>query len=441
MKYILKNCTVFDGMPDSTEKEHADIYVSGENIEKITYGESESPEKGYKIIDCSGKFVSPGLINMHAHLFGTGKPAKFLGGGVSQKAMMKIVSTYAGLTYLRNTALSAVKNELYGGCTTVRSVGDFRFADVYARNKVKAGLAQGPRLIVSGPAITAENGHGDGTFAKTAYSAKEAEQFVEINAEHNVDFIKICITGGVMDAKVKGEPGMLRMDPQIAAAICKKAHEMGFKVASHTESEEGIDVAVRSGVDTIEHGSPLNDDRIKGIKANGSALICTFSPAIPLSALPPELTRLDELCVYNSAVLTNKMISGVRTALENEIPVGLGTDASCPFVAQYAMWREICWFQMYTGVSNAFALSSATYGNAKILGINNITGSLSAGKCADMIITAEDPLKDLSVLRDLDTVIAAGKIYDKPVPDRIEHIDTNVDTLMHVINFNDFITE
>lgn len=124
------------------------------------------------------------------------------------------------------------------------------------------------------------------------------------------------------------------------AAVCKTAHAYGCKVASHTESSEGIRVALKAGVDSIEHGAPLDEELVTLFKEKQAALICTISPALPLSELDASITQLPPMAKVNSKVVADGVISGAKTALANGIPVGLGTDASCPFVAQYNTWRN-----------------------------------------------------------------------------------------------------
>ena len=263
-------------------------------------------------------------------------------------------------------------------------------------------------MLVSGPAITVKGGHGDGTFAMTSDSTDELVSFVDKNKSAGVDFIKICITGGVMDAKKKGEPGELKMNVVQAKAVCDRAHELGLIVASHTESTRGMEVAAEAGVDTIEHGSFLDDGLIGKIKAYGGKIVATFSPALPLARLSPELTKLNEMCVYNSEVVLDGMTEGAIAAEKNGIPVGLGTDSSCPFSTQYNMWREVCYYSRMTGASTAKALYTATLGNAAIAGVADVTGSIKEGKSADMIVLDGNPLDDLTALKAPCKVICRG---------------------------------
>lgn len=428
MGYVLVNCNLFDGKADSNIKEHMDIFIENGKIVKIeqTSGEYE----GCEVVDMAGKYLMPGLINMHCHLFGSGKPSKKLGGGKSSKRIITLAKTKVGQRILNKVIRKNMLDALYSGCTTVRGVGDFFYSDVRVRDQITDGLADGPRLLVSGPAITVPGGHGDGTFSVTGATKEELVSRTDENDRHKVDLIKICVTGGVMDAKVKGEPGVVRMNLEQTKAVCDRAHALKYQVASHTESSEGVMIALQGGVDTIEHGSSLDEAAIRLFQEKNAALICTLSPALPLAKFSPQDTMMNDLCVYNSEVLLENMIKGVKTALEHNIMVGLGTDASCPFATQYNMWREAAYFVKYIGVSNAYALHTATLKNAQILHIDDQTGSIETGKCADLIAMEKNPLEDMTALSQLSMVIARGKRYEHPSILKNPKVEQMLDTLL-----------
>lgn len=426
MKYVLSNCNLFDGNKNS-EIVRTNIYVEDGVIVSV---DSDSIKEGYEVIDLKDKYVMPGLVNLHAHLFGSGKPSKVLGGGSSQQKLVKFAGTKIGSKVLLVLVKNHVKKELYSGVTTLRSSGDFYYSDVKVRDLINKNKCVGPRLIVPGPAITVSGGHGDGTFAITGNTKEELENLVKLNKEHNVDYIKICVTGGVMDAKKKGEPGELKMNYEQTKAVCDKAHEYGYKVASHTESNEGIKVALKAGVDTIEHGSNMDDNDIKLFKDKGAIDVLTISPSLPLATFDPTITKLDEMCIYNSNYLKDGMINGAKKCLEEDVTVGLGTDASCPFVTPYDMWREVYYFAKYAGVSNTFALHTATLVNAKILGLDKEIGSIEVGKRADIIVCDNDFLKDIKELKNLSMVIKNGVIYKNVRIKKNRYIESKLDTLL-----------
>ena len=424
-KKVFLNAKTFDGYKDSDIKKCA-IFVEDEKIVGISYDENPDT-RGYDVIDLNGKFVVPGLVNPHVHLFGTGMPSKVISGGNSQKAVMKIVNTKLGDAILGILVKSAARQQLLSGVTTVRAVGDFKYSDVKLRDKINSGKVIGPRLKVSGPAITVPGGHGDGTFSMTSDTEDGLRALVRKNKEAGVDFIKICVTGGVIDAKVRGEPGEVKMNEAQTAAVVDEAHKLGLRVASHTESFKGVEITAKTGVDTVEHGAPLTPEMAEEMKKTCSAMVVTYSPALPLQKLDPSITKLDPICVYNTGIVVDNMTQGAKDCIENDILLGIGTDSSCPFATQYNMWREVYFFQKRVGVSNAYALSVATLNNAKVVGVDDVTGTIEKGKCADMIVMSRNPLDDLTALRDLDMIVVRGKIIENPRPKRNGNIERELD--------------
>lgn len=429
MKYTLTGCSVIDGTKGCSLRENCNIFVDGAKIVRITDAAEQIPSD-YKTIDLSGKYVMPGLINMHAHLFGTGKPSKSLGGGKSQERLIKFMNSSLGMKVLLKLVKNSVTTELNSGVTTVRGVGDLRYSDVIIRDRINAGKMNGPRMLVSGPAITVPGGHGAGTFAEVGEKPDELRKLVQEHREHGVDFIKICVTGGVMDAKKRGEPGELRMNIEQTRAVCDEAHKYGYLVASHTESPEGVETDLLGGVDTVEHGSRLDDKLIALFKEKGAKDICTISAALPLAKLSHEVTQLNEFTQFNAGVVMDGIIECARKCLDNGIPVALGTDASCTFVSHYNTWMEMYYFIKYVGVTNAEAIYCGTLRGAEILGIDKITGSVEEGKCADLIVLSDDPLEDITTLKHPEKVIFRGKIIDDPKVKRLDVIDKAIEQLV-----------
>ena len=423
MNYVLKNANIFDGKNNENIQKNMMVIIEDGKIKDIKQSNDDIGED-YKVIDLKGQYLLPGLINLHAHLFGTGKPSKALGGGSGQKLLVKFVNTSLGKPVIDSMVKKHVTSALNSGVTTIRSSGDFCFSDVRIRDKINSG-----EIIVPGPAITCVGGHGDGTFAVSNDDPNTLAEYVKSHKDKGVDYIKICVTGGVMDAKKKGEPGEVKMTIEQTKAVCDMAHRLGLKVASHTESSNGIEVALAGGVDTVEHGSFLDENLVQKFKENNSAFIVTTSPALPLVKLSPNITKLNEMCVYNSNVILDGMVKGAKEALKNNIPVGLGTDASCPLVTPYDMWREVYYFAEFYGVSNAFAIHTATLKNAQILGIDDITGSIDVGKQADLIVVKENPLENIKSLRKVNMVMVGGKLIESPKYERHEQIDEWLDYL------------
>ena len=429
MKYIVSDCNLIDVEHGCTVLPHMDIFIDGKYIEKLM-PHGECP-KGYKAIAASGRYAVPGLINLHVHLFGTGRPSKALGGGTAQRRLIRFVQTALGKKILCRIVESSAKNQLLSGVTTIRAVGDLFGSDIAVKRKTEAGKgkAKGLRMLVSGMAITAPGGHGDGTFARTAEAPAELARMVDDAVAAGADFIKICITGGVMDAKKRGEPGEVKMTEEQVRAVCERAHALGKRVAAHVQSERGAEIAARCGVDTIEHGAPLSGESLRLLSGRNGAQVVTCTPALPNARLPHEVTKLNEMAAYNSEVVMRGMIAGARQAMGAGLAVGMGTDSSCPFCTQYNMWREVQWFHKLIDVPAETALFTATLGNAQILGIDGITGSLCEGKSADILLLNKNPLEDLSALRDIACMFAQGRCIARPRPKRLPEIERQLDKL------------
>ena len=411
MKYAIINGKILNGKKDMSAEEGLCVLVDGEKISKIL-PLREANTEGYKIIDLNGKYLMPGLINMHVHLAGNGKPQK------KQRDNEKLVKTIMSTALTRAIAYKMVsgfaKTELMSGVTTIRTVGGLADFDTKLRDDILKGKKAGPRIIAANQGISVPGGHMAGSVAIAARSVDEALEILEKGKSEGVDIVKLMITGGVLDAKEKGVPGELKMPPETVKAICEKAHAEGYKVAAHVESTEGVKVALENGVDSIEHGAKPTDEIIELFKKRHAFLCTTISPALPYALFDRSVSNASEIEKYNGKIVFEGITECAKAAIENDIPVVLGNDVGCPWITQYDFWRELYYFHKYVGVTNAFALYSATSLGAEMAGIGSETGTIEEGKFADMIVTAKNPLDDLRVLRRIETVIARGKVYDKP---------------------------
>ena len=410
MKYVYINGKVLSGDKDMQVKQGLVIVTEGEKITDIVTEVPKSPDM--KVVDLEGRYIMPGLINMHVHLAGNGKPQK------KQRDNEKLVKTLMGTALSRAVAYKVVsdfaRTELLSGVTTIRTVGGLGDFDTRLRDEIAAGKRVGPRILAANEGISVPGGHMAGSVAVAAHSIDEALKQLEHAGNEKVDLVKLMITGGVLDAKEKGVPGELKMKPEMVKAVCDRAHAAGYKVAAHVESPEGVKVALANGVDSIEHGAKPDDEMIRLFKEKNAFLCTTISPAVPYALFDRSLTNATEVEQYNGNIVFEGIVECAKAALANDIPVVLGNDVGCPWITQYDFWRELCYFHKYTGVSNAFALYTATKRSAERAGIGDITGSIEKGKCADMIVTKGNPLDNLEALRHVDMVIARGRLIDKP---------------------------
>ena len=410
MKYAFTNGKILNGTENMQVQEGLCILTDGEKITDIVPATTSLTE--YQVIDLQGKYIMPGLINMHVHLAGNGKPQK------KQRDNEKVVKTLMGTALSRAIAYKVVcgfaKDEVMSGVTTIRTVGGLGSFDTRLRDEIAAGKRIGPRILAANEGISVPGGHMAGSVAIAAGSIEEALAHVEESRKENVDIIKLMITGGVMDAKEKGVPGELKMNPAMVKAVCDKAHTLGYKVAAHVESPQGVRVALENGVDSIEHGAKMDEEMIHLFQEHGAFLCTTLSPALPYALFDRSITNATEVEQYNGNVVFEGIIDCSKKALANHIPVVLGNDVGCPWITQYDFWRELYYFHKYVGVSNAFALYTATSRAAQMAGIGDITGSIEKNKCADMIVTAKNPLDDLRALRHVDMVVTRGNLIQQP---------------------------
>lgn len=410
MKYAYINGKILSGDKDMQVKQGLVIVIEGEKITDIVTEVPKSPDM--KVVDLEGRYIMPGLINMHVHLAGNGKPQK------RQRDNEKLVKTLMGTALSRAVAYKVVsdfaRTELLSGVTTIRTVGGLGDFDTRLRDEIAAGKRVGPRILAANEGISVPGGHMAGSVAVAAHSIDEALKLLEHVENEKVDLVKLMITGGVLDAKEKGVPGELKMKPEMVKAVCDRAHAAGYKVAAHVESPDGVKVALANGVDSIEHGAKPDDEMIRLFKEKNAFLCTTISPAVPYALFDRSLTNATEVEQYNGNIVFDGIVECAKAALANDIPVVLGNDVGCPWITQYDFWRELCYFHKYTGVSNAFALYTATKRSAELAGIGDITGSIEKGKCADMIVTKDNPLDRLEALRHVDMVIARGRVIYSP---------------------------
>lgn len=380
MNYAFRNGKILDGTKEMKIQQGLCILVENGIITDLI-PDANADLHNYKVIDLHGQYILPGLINMHVHLAVNGKPQK------KQRDNEKLVKTIMSSSLTRTIAYKMVagfaKDELFSGVTTIRTVGGLGNFDTRLRNEIESGTKLGPRILAANQGIS-----------------------------------------------VPGVPGELKMSPEMVYAVCKQAHDAGYLVAAHVESPEGVCVALENGVDSIEHGAKLDNSMIRLFQERGAFLCTTISPALPYALFDRSITHATEVEQYNGNIVFKGIIDCAKAALANDIPVVLGNDVGCPWITQYDFWRELYYFHKYVGVSNSFAIYTATKRSAELAGIGHITGSIEKGKSADMIVTAKNPLKDLRTLRNLEMVIAKGSLFDHPKIKKRKQVEKELDKFL-----------
>jgi len=423
MKVVYRNCNLLDGTKNMKVKENVDILVEDNKIAKI--GKVEEADK---VVDLKGQYVIPGLINLHVHLPASGKVEKK---PKDSKKLVKLITEHKAFNFLgimltKGNALT----ELKSGVTTLRSVGGVADFDSKVRDMINSGKIEGPRIFASNEALTVEHGHMEGTVARAYKTNKQFLEGLKERKAQNVDWIKIMITGGVLDCTVKGEPGEMRMTPEQVKCVCAEAHKLGFKVAAHVESPEGVKVAIENGVDTIEHGATMSKEVIETFKKKKGTIVATLSPAVPLAVIPEEESFLTDFGRYNSYVVMKNIIESAKQALVNGIKLGLGTDTGCPFTTQYNFYRELVWATNLLKISPRDALHLATLNNAEILGEEKHIGSIEVGKYADMVVLKENPLDNLNTIANPVMVIKDGKQVKNIKIKKDKYVEDHLNKLM-----------
>lgn len=422
MKYAWINGIILDGTKDMEPVRGKIVLTEGSWIKDIIA--DEQVPQGYEIIDLKGQYLMPGLINLHMHLPAGGKPKKKESDPIK---LVKWVSSNALFRYAAKRLCAAnARKQLMSGVTTIRTMGGILDFDSAVREMSEHGKEL-PRILASNMAVSVPGGHMAGSLAYEAKSVEEVIADVRAIIKTHPNVVKLMITGGVLDAKEKGEPGALKMPSEFVKAACEEAHRHGLPVAAHVESPQGVKAALENGVDTIEHGAEIDEACIELFLSNKAAHVATLSPALPFALFDRSISHVSQTAQYNGKIVFEGIIACAKACLKAGIPVGLGTDTGCPYVTHYDMWRELHYFHKYCDVSNRFALHSATQVNARIAGIGDLTGVIMAGKAADLIVTKENPLEDLSALRSISMVCTRGKLIKAPKVKKIKQVEEQLD--------------
>ena len=424
-KFALYNGYLLDGTRNMAPQKGLAVLVENGKIRGIV-AETAIP-KGFPKIDLEGQYLLPGLINLHVHLAGSGKPKK------KQTDPVKAVKLVTANAWTKKLGMALVagfaRQQLRSGVTTIRTVGGILDFDSRLRDAIDAGKALGPRILAGNMAVSVPGGHMAGSLAHVAHTPEEAADFVSQIASTGADLIKLMVTGGVLDAVRQGEPGVLKMEPALIKAACDRAHALGLKVAAHVESPEGVRAALENGVDTIEHGAMPDEYTLDLFRKTGASLVTTISPALSYALFDTSVSHATPMQKYNGKIVMDGIVACAKACLSAGIPVGLGTDPACPFVTQYDTWRELVYFRRFCGVTAAQALYTATLGNAKIAGIEKETGSIEPGKSADFVVCRDNPLNDLTTLREPSMVFFRGKKIS-PRQNRIREADQELDNYL-----------
>ncbi len=404
---VLKAARIFDGTADALRANGVVVIQAG----KIqAAGSGLAVPAGATVIDLGDSTLLPGFIDAHVHLTGESGDNWYedtLSGMRQSVAEQAIRST----DYARKTLLA--------GFTTVRNVGASDYVDIGLRNAINAGVVPGPRMLVAGYSLGARGGHCDNTgFPYNFFGSKSgiaqgiasgADQFrdaVRIQLKYGANLIKVCATGGVLSLADTVDT------PQLAQAemdtLVDEAHRLGKKTAAHAHGAEGAKMAVRAGIDSIEHGSFLDDEALSLMKARGTHLVPTvmaveFAGRRPRNYPPEIAAKARAAAEAHEAALWKAIQMGVKIAL--------GTDSA---VSPHGRNGQEFGLLVAHGMAPAAALRAGTQVDSVLLGLDKELGTLEAGKASDVVAVPGNPLTDIHATERVSFVMKGGLVYKRP---------------------------
>lgn len=376
------------------------ILIAGDRIEKVGTARDVPIPPGAKVVDLGSATVLPGLIDCHTHLTSDPENSGFKALGIS----------------VPRAALIGAKNArrtLDAGFTTVRNVGARGFADVALRDAIDARDVAGPRMLVSGPPLGITGGHCDENRLAPEFHDRSqgvadgipaVMAKVRENIKYDADVIKFCASGGVFS---KGDqPGTEQYSPVEMQALITEAHRLGRKVAAHAHGAQAIVDAANAGVDSIEHGSLIDDQGIRAMKANGTYLVADIYNDDFILGQGRKYGFTDEM-LAKERMVGREQREGFEKAARAGVKIAFGTDAG---VYPHGGNAKQFAFMVKYGLTPMQAIQAATLSAADLIGWSDRVGSIEPGKFADLVAVQGDPLTDVSVLERVGFVMKGGAV-------------------------------
>jgi imidazolonepropionase-like amidohydrolase len=375
------------------------IVIEGDKI--VSIGPATSTPAGAQVINLPNSTVLPGLIDAHTHLTFENTKLGYEGLGVSVPRET--------LTGAKNARLT-----LMAGFTTVRNLGATGYSDVALRDAINDGDVPGPRMLVSGPALSITGGHCDDNLLPFEYhhtadgvadGIPAVQHRVREVIKYGADIIKVCATGGVMS---KGDdPNTSQYTLEEMKALVVDAHRLGRKVAAHAHGAQGVTWASEAGVDSIEHGHLMNEESIATLKKNGTYLV----PTLYLTEWWAEngsKMHMPDFIVTKMKSVSAQSEKNLQKAFQAGVKIALGTDAA---VYPHGLNAHELAVYVKLGLTPLQAIQAATINDADLLGWTDKVGTIESGKLADIIAVDGDPLKDVTTLQNVRFVMKGGQVF------------------------------
>lgn len=400
---------VIDGIANQPMSERT-IVVDGGRIVAIESG-YRAPAVDDRVVDLRNSTLMPGLMDMHVHI-------------TSEYSRTSELDRFKkdGPDVALDGAMFAERT-LQAGFTTVRDLGDGFRASIALRNAINAGKLVGPRIFAAGKSIATTGGHADptngwadhlgganvGPLDGVVNGEEQAAQAVRQRYKEGSDLIKITATGGVLSVAKNG------LNPQFTEeeirSVVQTARDYGFKVAAHAHGAEGMKRAVRAGVDTIEHGTFMDDETIKLMKERGTYYVPTITAGAWVFDRSKEEGFFPALVRPKAAMIGPQIQGTFAKAYKAGVKILFGTDTGVSAHGQNA--REFV-LMVESGMPAMEAIKSATSVSAKYLEIDDRLGSVEVGKVADLVAVPGDPIKDISAMQRVHFVMKDGVVHRSP---------------------------
>jgi len=406
---VLRAARVIDGT-GAAPIANGEVVVTDDRIVAVGRQGAVSEPAGARVIDLGDATLLPGFIDAHVHLIG-----RALNDPGANDAPVRDFPGFGAILGAENA-----RRTLMNGFTTVRMVGAPNFDDIALRTAIDGGYAVGPRIQTAGHAIGITGGHCDENGFRpglmdpdyregVANGVEQVRAAVRYQAKYGADVIKMCATGGVLS---EGDAvGVPQYTQEEMNALVEEAHRLERPVAAHAHGAEGIKMAVRAGVTSIEHGSFLDDEGARMMAAHGTFLVPTLSAGETV-VNAADRGVLTGLRAQKARAAGTAMRHAIRIAVAAGVPIALGTDAGVG--PHGANGHEFTLMAEWGGMTPMQVIVAGTSSAARLLGWQDRIGTLAPGKLADVVAVAGDPTQNVRTLETATFVMKNGVIYKQP---------------------------